>query len=270
MHFLAALELLAASDKGTYKFPSLPQRRNLPRPFSSSFSKNSQIIGYKTFIDLLIGKQTDDDENSWQILNHECRTSFEPNLEKTLSEVVISENIEDKIDIMLPKGMNFYRKGWVLDLGAKEKLAKQQLQRYDGLGFIDVKKSLYALYTSGTIQFFLPFLFNTQNNEERAITSIIICESNEPKESDDVCNLLNDMSFVVGRIEVRAQEIRLPGFSYLGRTICVHTSVPPDAKLSSQEINRRTRQGYVLEVSVTNKKISSLNKRCNISHLVWG
>ena len=74
-----------------------------------------------------------------------------------LSEIIVDGTIGDGLDIMLPKSKMYYNSGWVLDLSTNQKKVKRNLDRFPGHGFVDIKQAYYGIYTSGLIQFFLPY-----------------------------------------------------------------------------------------------------------------
>jgi len=259
MHFLAALELLAGADMGLYQLKSFPQQSDLPPPVNVKEIQSS-------WTSILLGNPKDENGTTWVLEPSQCFTSFDPILESNLKDLIISENVQDKFDIMIPKGPKIYNAGWVLDLGDTEKRAKLQLQRYGGLGFVDSKKAYYGVYASGKIKFFLP----------SKASSVIVCESNEKKDSMS-CDMEKDVSYNIGREPVQdISAIDTIGFTYLGRSICVHLKVPTKATMmtkgtstNNESVNYAGSDGYILEVAVKSKKIRNKSQACNISHLIW-
>jgi len=262
MHFLAALELLAAADMGLYQLKPLPQRSGLAAPVNANDNKSSS-----PWTSILLGNPKND--TYWDLKPVQCRTSFDPILEGNLKDILISKNVEDTMDIMLPKGPMVYNAGWVLDLGDAEKRAKQKLDRYGGLGFLDSKKAYYGVHASGVIEFFLP---------SREMSSVIVCESNENRNSMS-CNMKTDASYSIGGALVEDEDISAIdtiGFTYLGRSICVHIAVPSkatvttnDKSMNNESITGAGSKGFVLAVAVKSKRIRSKAQSCNVSHLIW-
>jgi len=302
MHFLSALEVLAASDMKLDTSPTatssafLTRDLNgmelemttgnniLPPPFSR---KNSAIES------MIYG--TEGSGGTWKMNRISCRTSFEPLAFGDLKDLVISD-VQDSLDLMLPKGPLIYNKGrWVLDLGDAERKAKQQLERYGGLGFLDSKKSYYGVFASGPLRLFIPHANKTTDssklelsppdNARDAFTTLILCESNENKRNPMACNMATDLSFEVGGVRVAAESVKrisLPGFSYLGRDICVSIEVPSKAKITnlSQSVKveggnmkeegiHEESVGVAIELAVSNKRIRTKDIACNLSHVVW-
>ena len=87
---------------------TLPQPKNIPAANSPGSS-------------ILYGISEDDD-SKWKMNHVSCRTSFDPVLNGTLKEIIISGKADD-IDLMLPKSQMIYTDGWVLDYGEGEKRA---------------------------------------------------------------------------------------------------------------------------------------------------
>lgn len=266
MYFLAALELLAAADMGLYQLKPLPQRSGLVAPVNENKNKSSS-----PWTSILLGNPKND--THWDLNPVQCRTSFDPVLEGNLKDILMSKNVEDTMDIMMPRGPMVYNAGWVLDLGDAEKRAKVKLDRYSGLGFHDSKKAYYGVHASGVIQFFLSSTSKTE------ISSVIVCESNEKRDSTS-CNTKTDVSYSIGGAIVEDEDISAIdtiGFTYLGRSICVHISVPSKAivttngkSMNDEPITTGTgREGFVLGVAVKSKRIRSKAQSCNISHLIW-
>ncbi len=274
----------------------------LPAPFFPSEQINKSNPSLSS---MLYGTETSDGEWEMDSTTTSCRTSFEPIVGGDLRELITPKShVNDSLDVMLPKGAMIYSKGWVLDLGDAEKKAKQKLNRHGGLGFVDSKKAYYGVFASGSLQLFLPYRNSDTSTtastdqgksllrggggvkilEESpetspaadVITSIILCESNE-KRGPMACNMVTDISYSVGGSKVDTRNVKpidVPGFTYLGRNICVHIKVPADAK--SNYKNDTTNNagsigevGVTLELAVSNKKIRTKEVACNISHVVW-
>mmetsp|Transcript_8381 Transcript_8381/g.15806 ORF Transcript_8381/g.15806 Transcript_8381/m.15806 type:complete len:732 (-) Transcript_8381:1117-3312(-) len=263
MHFLAALQIVAAVDLGLHRFPPFEESSTaLPQPISSSTVDPAM---HSIYYGKLVSK--DSKSRSWEMRPVQCKTSFDPILGGPLKDIITSTNIQDSLDIMLPKSLMFYNTGWVLDVGESERKAKQQLLRYGGLGFVDSKKAYRGVHASGPIQFFLslPSHSKIQNNNNAVEEqhSIIVCESNERKDSSS-CDITKDVSFTIGGVLVQegAQAVTDSGFTYLGRSICAHVLVPKAAVKSREG-------GIRLELSITNPLIRQTSQACSISHIIW-
>ena len=255
IHFLNALELLAASDLGLYDLREIPNSPPLPAPMQPNESSSIARILHGV-----------NDNGLWT-----CRTSFEPSIQGDLREIIMSPII-DSLDMLLQKGLKEYNSNWVYDLGDAERKSKQQLQRFGGLGFIDSKKAFYGIYASGIISFFLK-----RNELQKDLSSVIVCESNDRREVGS-CNMKEDITYNIGGVEVEVQAIDTTGFTYLGKTICIHMHIPPEAKLAfrdSTAVNVSTKRlenkvsGYALDISVRNPKIRRKEQACSISHIIW-
>lgn len=302
MHYLSALEVLAAFDMGlaprststsaafitrdlkVMELEMTAGRSILPPPF---FRKSSAIES------MIYG--TEGSEGTWKMNQILCRTSFEPLAVGDLKDLVISD-VQDSLNLMLPKGPLIYNKGrWVLDLGDAERKAKQQLERYGGLGSLDSKKAYYGVFASGPLRLFIPYDNKTTDsnnlklsplhNARDAFTTLILCESNEKKRNPMACNMATDLSFKLGGVIVEVgnvKRISLPGFSYLGRDICVSIEVPPKAKITSksqalevedgrakEKGSQQEAVGITVELAVSNKRIRTKEIACNLSHVVW-
>jgi len=184
MHFLSALELVAAADderkvadRNSRTFlrcddmngAAKEQEFYLPRPIVSTekelFNATSSI-SEKPWASLFYGEPMSSSaplvsvaeaNNRWKMNPIRCRTTFEPRESGDLSEAVLSGRAGEGLDVMLPKSLMYYNHGWVLDLSESEKKAKRNLDRFGGLGFRDSKKAYYGLFTSGALRLFLPY-----------------------------------------------------------------------------------------------------------------
>jgi hypothetical protein len=254
--------------EGQYHLEDLPLTRNpLPAPIHPRKSSVSR---------LLYGEEDRENGNGWRMEYASCRTSFDPIVGGDLRDIVTSTTV-DSLDIMLPKGAMFYNSAWVLDLGDSERKAKQQLARFDGLGFVDSKKAFYGVHASGSIEFFLERKnVPLREGDGTGISSVIVCESNEKRKSDS-CIMDKDMKFSIGGNVVESEPIDFTGFTYLGKSICVHMTVPSAAKLTKRkdhgdtqsEKSKTQNDGLVLEASVRNARIRKKEQACCISHVIW-
>ena len=113
-----------------------------------------------------------------------CRTSFQPLLKGNLTSIVVDGTTAENIDLLLPKSMMFYNKGWTMDLSEGEKAAKRKLGLYDnGLGFVDGKEAYYGLINSGTLRLLLPYE-QPLSNEGQKHDEATISENQYPKVGD--------------------------------------------------------------------------------------
>jgi hypothetical protein len=278
MHFLSALELLAAEEAtGALKCDGRPTKPHLlPPPVTVNLTKSSA-----DWLSLLFGdKGSQSSGDQWKLNPVRCKTTFEPILNGTLGSVVVSGTVGDDLDLTMPKGGMYYTKGWVLDLSHPEVLAKRKLDRFGGLGFMDVKKAYYGIYASGTLGLFLPYEAQRGNSTtlpevgdiaRKWIPSIVTCEVNEKREGR-VCNIAKDVSYVVGG--VNASKIRMidsAGTLYYGKKICVYIRVPGSARISAGRLNPSEGEqvGLSLNISVSDMHIMKKEMACSVSHVVW-
>jgi hypothetical protein len=134
MHFLAALQVVVLHQENLLDLhcPAVGNKTLPPQPITTN-ETTSLLYGTDHTI--------------------KCRTTFEPIVSGDLKDVVSGGVVDSGSDLLMPKGAMYYNKGWVLDLSESEKLAKRQLDRFGGLGFVDSKKAFYGIYNSGPITF---------------------------------------------------------------------------------------------------------------------
>jgi len=294
MHFLGAMEvavdiivrevdtahhLLKQHDPATVV---LPPPKHIPSANSPAES-------------LLFGLPSSGAENDkhWKMNHVSCRTSFDPVLEGTLKEVVVS-GLADELDLMLPKSEMIYVDGWVLDYGDGEKKAKRKLKPFDGLGYIDSKKAYYGLPMSKTLSFWLPWegftvsgdsgrgnsgnqlrgnkdveLKLEEDDASNWYRSLVVCEVNEDR-GENECNFEKNIDFVVGgKPATDVTYIDATGVSYLKKRICVNVGIPEGSKVSRKD-GSSADSPLGLSLDVTAKGFLLLKDGpCSISHVVW-
>jgi hypothetical protein len=195
----------------------------------------------------------------------------------------------------------FYNNAWVLDLSEGEKEAKRSLDRFGGLGYVDMKKAYRGLFTSGTLRLLLPFFHENQisrttlrpNVGDAAsewYQSIVVCEVNERREPS-ACDIGKDVTFATGAANAtKVTQLNTPGTLYLGTKICTYIGIPTDAKISSREAmlledpllpleekaaaakaveSGEALMGLSLDLTVHNHLIIALRDACSVSHVVW-
>jgi hypothetical protein len=197
----------------------------------------------------------------------------------------------------------FYNNAWVLDLSEGEKEAKRSLDRFGGLGYVDMKKAYRGLFTSGTLRLLLPFSYYENQIDSHAplrpnvgdaardwYQSIIVCEVNERREPS-ACDSGKDITFATGAVNAtKVTKLNTPGTLYLGTKICTYIDIPTDAKISSREAMlledpllpleekaaaKKTIEsgealiGLPLDLTVHNHLIIALRDACSVSHVVW-
>uniref|UniRef100_A0A7S1BW83 Uncharacterized protein n=1 Tax=Corethron hystrix TaxID=216773 RepID=A0A7S1BW83_9STRA len=291
MHILTSMELAAklinlGLDKRTFTFKS----PLLPRPLFPPHNTDEKPIS------VLVGDPIDgplqEPTSPWLLNRVSCRTSFEPHLkdEGTLKDIVVSGLAPEKVDILLPKGMMTYGKGWVWDIGDSERKAKNRLTVHDGgLGFIDSKTALYGLPISGMLNLWLPWegttggwqaTHHTPSVGDRAskwFKSFVICEVNEKRTAKE-CKMDTDVDYFVGGASAasKVEKIVAPGVQYLTKDICVQVDVHSTSTLSSRpddgsgssSITGSGNVGLSVDVKVTGF-LTLKDGACSISHVVW-
>jgi hypothetical protein len=223
---------------------------------------------------LLHGSKSSPDK--WHMNRISCRTSFLPNIAGDLNSVVEFGVAKDDNDMLQSRDDALFDMGWVMDVGKVERDTKLTVQKYGGLGYIDMKTALYGTPKSGTIKFWLPYESydkNTKTPDENANASeyfnaVILCEVNE-KRGDKECKMISDLSFRLGGLLVAKDDVFQVEdvASYLKKNICIRVNIPADAKLSFK--NGRTDFGLSLEVAVSGAGVSRENGACSISHIIW-
>jgi len=276
MHLIDAIEIAidVGKDKEgrehlrTTSLPPLPRGRNLPDPvskFDSSKSGSSLRFGVKSSGSPLTNE-------TWKMNTISCRTSYDPILSGDLKDIVLSGMVEHK-DILYDRTENLFEKGWVLDVGLLERNTKIKVDKCGGLGYIDMKKSLYGLASSGPLMMKIPW----QNAEKslsglpiegdaasRWFKSLTICEVNE-KRKGNPCKIDRDISFDVGGARVsKIDVLSFTGVKYLGQEICFSIDIPPDAKVTKHGGEFIIR----FDASVQNTDLN-YEGACSISHVIW-
>ena len=304
MHFLRALELVAAHQQGDIILQCPKQQEAfLPRPVAEE-----AINATRPWSSILFGERVSDTDESvggerWKMNPVHCRTTFEPIVAGDLSLVIVSGGVGQGVDVMLPKSKMFYNRGWVLDLSDAEKQAKRKLNVFGGLGYVDSKKAYYGIFSSGTLRLLLPYeppaqrrQAGTQETAAMPVVgdkatdwfkSIVVCEVNEKRDAG-ACQTDKDVTFTVGGANVtNAMIMDAAGTLYLGKKLCLYISVPADATLTSRKVlsKQKTAQlvlppdqvdqardaavGLVLDVSIVNRHIVQRDQACSVSHVVW-
>jgi hypothetical protein len=212
----------------------------------------------------------------------------------------------------------FYNQGWTLDLAHEEKQAKKNLLRYGGLGFIDSKKAYYGIEMSGWLRLLLPPETSTGETEPQkgdlashSFRSVVLCEVNEKNTNSHLrddkatkCRLDQDVEYRIGGVNATAsvQVISAGGALYLGKKVCVHLTIPSEARITTStdlllkaanesaaaaanshkhhhlqqppqirlpERNVQPVVGLAVEAWVRNPHILQIEQACSISHVVW-
>jgi hypothetical protein len=301
MHFLGALELVAADRDGTYHLQcnsssKTTAKDTLPPPLVAGESGKADSET-KPWHSILFGEPTGDN-NEWTMNPVHCRTSFEPIVSGDLSTIIGSGSVGEDLDVMLPKSKMFYNRGWVLDLSEGEKKAKRNLDRFGGLGFLESKKAYYGLPTAQTLRFLVPYQATANDTTTRPVVgdlakdwfkSVVWCEVNEKREAS-ACNTEKDVDFVVGGVNITDHPIMdAAGTLFMGKKLCTYLRVPDEARLVDRKTmlqastdsevqhflfpkdpkNDDNLVGLSVDATVMNQHIINREESCSVSHVVW-
>ena len=222
---------------------------------------------------LLHGSALDTDASKWHMNHISCRTSFLPNLAGDFDSIVQSGVVNYEEDMLHTRNDSLFNKGWVMDVGKLERDTKLKVQKYGGLGYIDMKTALYGVPSSGTLKLWLPHEATKNNDEKSAakyFNAVVLCEVNE-KRGDAECNMLSDLSFRVGDAVLSREDVsQVKGVaSYLKKDICIRLNIPEEANISSKSGGGSGDIGLPVEVTVTGKGVTRENGACSISHVIW-
>eukprot|EP00529_Nitzschia_sp_RCC80_P012092 CAMPEP_0113469292 /NCGR_PEP_ID=MMETSP0014_2-20120614/15819_1 /TAXON_ID=2857 /ORGANISM="Nitzschia sp." /LENGTH=580 /DNA_ID=CAMNT_0000361755 /DNA_START=1 /DNA_END=1739 /DNA_ORIENTATION=- /assembly_acc=CAM_ASM_000159 len=244
MHFIDAMERaveIQQSPKRRIQFMDeyklkLLSRPEYTQPVSPKIPENDPEV-----TDLLYGHRAY--EGSYIMKDLSCRTSFQPAMDqsRTLPSIIVSGMSNGDLDIMVPRTEDHYKKGWILDVSKVERQTKQNVEKCGGLGYVDLKTSLYGVPESGKLRLWLPFEgpshdhhghHDVDSNAKHWFDDLIICEANE-KRDPEACKLDQDMDVVVGGMSVTDKIHPIKGAGeYLKRTTCVNVGVPEGAILT--------------------------------------
>lgn len=217
---------------------------------------------------ILHGVKKSDEE--WIMPPVSCRTSFLPNISGHLESIIVSGVTKDDEDMIKSRDDALFNGGWVMDVGKVERETKEKVNKYGGLGYIDMKTALYGIPSSGTLKLRLPQEGSSDNKSGDEATdyfkSIIFCEVNEKRGAKE-CNTISDIEFRVGGSVVSKEEVKqIHGVaSYLKKDICIHIEIPHSAKISVND----DIPGLDVEARVVNMEVSRENGACSISHVIW-
>ena len=218
---------------------------------------------------------TKSEQGEWQMNHVSCRTSFLPNISGDLDSIVTSGVTKDDEDMLKTRDDALFDGGWVMDVGKLERDTKLKVQKYGGLGYIDMKTALYGVPSSGTLKLWIPHEGglkegSTRPNDGDAASkyfdAVVLCEVNE-KRGDKECKMTSDLGFRLGGTDVpKGSVTQVKGVaSYLKKDICIRLDVPKEAKISS----RNGEGGLAVEVAVTGTGVTRENGACSISHVIW-
>ncbi|KAL7550465.1 hypothetical protein ACHAWF_015802 [Thalassiosira exigua] len=224
---------------------------------------------------ILHGTPHGDDKSQWSMNRISCRTSFLPNISGNLDSIVRSGVTKDDEDMLKPRDDSLFDGGWVMDVGKLERDTKLKVQKYGGLGYIDMKTALYGIPSSGTLKLWLPHEGPGGAKDDASASvrfgEVVLCEVNE-KRSDKECKMTSDLSFRVAGVEVpRGSISQVKGVaSYLKKDICIRMNIPEGAEISRKGGGGDDEQfGLDVEVTVTGTGVTREDGACSISHVIW-
>jgi len=264
-----ALEIMKRDANWRHSIPprNAAERRVLPRPIHDQTKSGAGSM--------LNGTPFSDDDSKWQMNKVSCRTSFLPNISGKLESIVESGVANDDEDMLQTRDDSLFHGNWVMDVGKLERDTKIKVQKYGGLGYIDMKTALYGIPSSGTLRMIIPHEShaaevgvspNAGESADKYFHSLVLCEVNE-KRGDDECKMTEDLDFRLGGESVPRSDIsQVKGVaSYLKKDICIRIDIPAGATI----LLDGSAPGLLLEVTVSGKTVSRENGACSISHVIW-
>jgi hypothetical protein len=300
MHFIDAMERAVEIQQSPKQYTAfmeeyhrkLLSRPDYTQPLSPKLPDNDPEV-----TELLYGHRAY--EGSYIMKDLSCRTSFLPATDhsRTLPSIVVSGMTDADLDIMVQRTDEHYKKGWILDVSKVERETKRKVENCGGLGYVDLKTSLYGVPASGKLRLWLPFEGPSHDHHGHAdedanakhwFDDLIFCEANEKRDAA-ACKLDQDMDVVVGGVSVTDKIHPINGAGeYLKRTTCVNVGVPEGATLTKLG-NVRSTDGRPLSVEDKKKfgsqfaddsvglvvditaksKVTRENGACCLSHVVW-
>lgn len=298
MHFIEAMEraveiqespkhLAAVMSDYRRKLLSRPE---FTRPLSPRLPENDPEV-----TELLYGHAAY--EGSYIMKDLSCRTSFSPATDhtKTLSSILVSGMAEAALDIMVERTDEHYKEGWLLDVSKVERDTKRKVENCGGLGYVDLKTSLYGVPDSGKLRLWLPFEgpshdhhghVDDDSNAKHWFDDLIFCEANEKRDAA-ACKLDQDLEVTVGGVAITSIHPIKGAGEYLKRTTCVNVGVPEGASLTKlgnvrttegRPLSKEDKQkfggrkddavGLVVDI-VVKPKVTRADGACCLSHIVW-
>jgi len=254
VYFIQSLEEAVKHDSifQTYKKSEL-----IPPMTKSQFQKTS----------FLFGESSLENESQYKMNQIHCRTSFQPNLQKNLKDIIVNglaSSLPD--DILQPRPTDSYTQGWVLDVGDLERKTKNKLTKYGGLGYIDLKTAYYGTPQSHSLTLFLPIEEKLTSTKiaSHYFKNVVLCQVNE-KRTDQECHLDQNLKIHANHIPLQTTLLQFPGSLYLGKPLCIHASIPEEVLIAYHE----KKPGLFLDVFVEGDNVSVQNGACSISHVIW-
>jgi len=287
MHFVSVLEVVAfivSTETLDELLNSDAEEESPTEQFSLPAPIYAENIDPVESLSIFYGRDTNNASESksttWKMNEVHCWTTFDPTLKQKMQDIIVSGNVGDDLDIMLPRGASMYNEGWVLDIGEKEKTAKRTLARYGSLGYIDSKKAYYGVHSSGPLSIFLPCIgrddilqrMKVPTSEifaRECFQSVVVCEVNEKHSSDKACDVNEDLAFEVGGSQSQSvKPINATGAHYWGRNICVLVEIPSHSLLSVRDSEMRD-IGLQIAITVESTTVMIQSGPCSISHVIW-
>lgn len=289
MHFVDAIEIaldrieqggeITQIDKSAHAKLSL-----LPPPVSHVVQSDDPQTPSHLLYGVALQSDTNlSNESAWHMDPVSCRTSFLPNIEGGLSDIVVSGLTEDVGDDLKSRDDSQYSSGWVVDVGKVERETKRKVEKVGGLGYIDMKNAIYGIPQSGTLRLAIPHEgpihdhFHDKDSDMLAshwFDTLVFCEVNE-KRGDRECKPETDMTFIVGGVESKSVVQITNAAAYLKKLICINVVIPEDATITHRNANGGMHEGdedvveLTIDVLVSNSKVTRENGACSISHVVW-
>jgi hypothetical protein len=146
----------------------------------------------------------------WHMSRISCRTSFLPNISGNLYSIVESGVTKDgDTDMLQSCDHALFNEGWVMDVGKVERETTLTVQKYGGLGYIDMKMALYGIPNLGTLKLWLPYKGHDKNAKKpdgnasasKYFNAVILCKVNK-KHGDNECNMFSNLTFCLGGLLV--------------------------------------------------------------------
>lgn len=287
MHFLDAVEMALDMmqsenlhiDKSAHEKLAL-----LPPPVSQVVhSENPETPSHLLYGIPITNENNDNasEKYNWHMDPVSCRTSFLPNIQGGLSDIVVSGLVEDVGDDLKSRDDSMYNSGWVVDVGKVERDTKRKVERVGGLGYIDMKNAFYGIPQSGTLRLSIPHEgpihdhshdLNSDMLARHWFDTLVFCEVNE-KRGPNECKPETDMTFIVGGVKSESVVQITNAAAYLKKLICINVGIPADSRVNLENENGDEQENDVVtltvDVFVSNDNVTRESGACSISHVVW-
>mmetsp|Transcript_64707 Transcript_64707/g.76618 ORF Transcript_64707/g.76618 Transcript_64707/m.76618 type:complete len:416 (+) Transcript_64707:592-1839(+) len=235
MHFLSALELIAAGEVEERSGKEMEDDvRDCLLPPPVTLSATSAMS--PSLQSLLYGSPTED--GGYRFPPLKCQTSFTPLLSSSknkLSRVILSGTSDaDDIDILLPWGPMYYHQGWVYGLSERDRNSHQNINRFGHLGFKDMRRAYFGVGASGPLTLFLPVAMHNDTTAVTGhvpvaavdyITSVTLCGVDGVK-AEKGCHVERDLNVTVGGISNVTVEAMAIDAAMVGNTkLCLFVRI---------------------------------------------